>query len=285
MNDKMQIAVEARMRAAEARAAKLATDEPPNGFQRRVNTGWLGRRDIRTNAIATMPTRLRAEKTEKDGKQWYVVEGYATVYERGYEMWDMFGEYTEVVSAGAAEQTIEANPDVVFLVNHQGLAMARTVAGTLELRSDQVGLFDRAWLNPQRQDVKDLILGIDDGTITEQSFAFRIVSGQWSPDYAEYRINVFDINRGDTSAVNYGANPHTSIAARAREVFGDLDKLPVGMALAMRDRLNGRTDLDEMPARLSERAAEIAAAEAIDTSLTGRSVSAVDAWLASVQVR
>jgi phage head maturation protease len=47
------------------------------------------------------------------------------------------------------------------------------------------------------------------GLVDEMSFAFRIESGQWSPDYTEYRINRFDIHRGDVAIVGYGANPYT----------------------------------------------------------------------------
>lgn len=284
MAEQNQVA-EQRLRAAEARAKSTAADEPPGGQARAVSTQWMARaRDARTGAVATMPPRLRAQKKERDGKQFYVVEGYATVYERGYEMWDMFGPYTEVVTQGAAEQTLDANPDVVFLVNHRGLAMARTVAGTLELWSDDLGMGDRAWLNPQRQDVRDLVLGIEDGTITEQSFAFQIVSGRWSPDYTEYRIDVFDVDRGDTSAVNYGANPFTSIAARSREILDQLDKLPAGVARAALDRLNHRTDLVPAQARSAEPAAEMPAVTVPDPEkLTGRSVSTLDAWLASTR--
>lgn len=206
----------------------------PNGAARRVST-----RDL------DVPAQLRAKKVERDGKQFFQVEGYFTVYERGYEMWDWAGPYTEIVSAGAGERTISSNPDVVFLVNHAGLAMARTVADTLELWSDETGGGDRAWLNPQRQDVKDLVAAIDDGTITEQSFAFMIEAGQWSPDYTEFRINAYDIDRGDVSAVNYGANPYTSVAARSREILDALDHLPTGAARAALDRLHHRSDLTE----------------------------------------
>lgn len=228
---------------------------------------------------------LRAKKVDRDGKAFYLVEGYATVYERGYEMWDWAGPYSEVVSAGAADETLEANPDVVFLVNHRGLAMARTRPAdnrTLELWSDSTGMGDRAWLNPQRQDVKDLVVGIDDGVITEQSFAFMITSGQWSPDYTEYRINAFDIHRGDVSAVNYGANPHTSIAARSREILDALDHLPAGAARAAMQRLQHRPDL--APREAKEIVVPDVAPPTPGTS-KGRSLTQVDAWLATVAAK
>lgn len=243
-SDEMREAAAARMAAAERGSSTemQARSQPPCGAARTVSTEWLTR-----GPEMPLPPRLRAKKVDRDGKGFYVVEGYATVYERGYEMWDWAGPYTEVVSVGAADASLAAQPDVVFLVNHKGLAMARTtIAGTLDLWSDETGMGDRAWLNPGRSDVKDLVLNIEDGVTTEQSFAFMITSGQWSPDYMEFRINAFDVHRGDVSAVNYGANPHTSIAARSREILDALDQLPTGAARAAMDRLAHRTDLAQM---------------------------------------
>ena len=234
----------------------------PNGAARRVSTKDLG-----------APAQLRAKKVEKDGKSFFQLEGYYTVYERGYEMWDWAGPYTEIVTLGAGEKTIAANPEVAFLVNHGGvLPYARTTAGTLELWSDDTGGGDRAWLNPTRQDVKDLIAAIDDGSITEQSFAFMIVSGQWSPDYAEYRINEFDIDRGDVSVVTYGANPYTSVAARTREILDALEHLPAGAARAALDRLSHRPDLTPPTPAVPQNGAKAPAK-------VGRSVSLVLAEL------
>jgi hypothetical protein len=49
--------------------------------------------------------------------------------------------------------------------------------------------------------------------------------------------------RGDVSAVNYGANPYTSIAARSAELLRDLDRLPAGAARAALERLQARREL------------------------------------------
>jgi HK97 family phage prohead protease len=206
----------------------------PNGAARRVSTKDLGK-----------PAQLRTKNVERDGKLFHLVEGYFTIYERGYEMWDWAGPYTETVSRGAVEKTIADGADVVFLINHGGLALARTAAGTLELWSDETGGGNRVWLNPQRQDVKDLVAAVDDKTVTEQSFAFMITTGEWSTDYTEFRIHEVNMDRGDTSAVNYGANPYTSIAARSREILDALDHLPAGAARAALDRLQHRPDLDD----------------------------------------
>ena len=49
--------------------------------------------------------QMRAETKTKEGKEFYRVEGYASVFARGYEMWDFFGPYTEYVDEGAADET------------------------------------------------------------------------------------------------------------------------------------------------------------------------------------
>lgn len=143
--------------------------------------------------------------------------GHASVYERGYEMWDMFGPYTEVVSAGAGTESLaRADLDVPLVLGHDQLRrLARTTTGTLVLAEDENGLSVHApQLDPTDVDVAYIMPKLRAGLIDEMSFAFRIESGQWSPDYSEYRINRYDIHRGDVAIVGYGANPFTGATAR-----------------------------------------------------------------------
>lgn len=208
------------------------------------------------------PTTLRASLDTTRGKDLFHVHGYASVYNKAYPMWDTFGEYEEVVVAGAFAKTLASDPDVAFLVNHGGVTMARTTNGTLSLAQDALGLVSDAWLNPARTDVSDLISAIEDELITEMSFAFMIPDGggQWSQDFSRFEIRVADINRGDVSAVNYGASPWTSIAARAREVLTHAGDIPEGLKRALAAKLgtplNRRVrqaevmDLDSVATRL-----------------------------------
>ncbi len=183
---------------------------------------------------------LRAKKVNRDGNDWYEVEGYASAFERGYEMWDYFGPYTEVVSAGSADKTLAAAPEVIFRFNHSGTPMAGTRNGRLELWADETGLGQRAWLNPKRSDVQLLVQAIEDNDVREQSFMFRITRGQWSPDYMEYRIEEFDLDRGDVGPVTYGANPHTSVSARSGEFLAAIPDMPLLAAREAYDRLGSR---------------------------------------------
>ena len=81
----------------------------------------------------------RAKLVDRDGQPYYQLDGYASVTETPYEMFDMFGDYQEVISSTAFDKTLAANPDVMFLLNHRGLGMARTTNGSLELSVDETG--------------------------------------------------------------------------------------------------------------------------------------------------
>lgn len=166
---------------------------------------------------APASAQMRAAEVQRDGKDFLRLTGMASVYEQAYEMWDWAGPYEEVVAEGAGSASLAQDPDVVFLLNHTGIPFARTGSGTLDLSEPGGGLLSEAYLNPKRQDVQDLVASVEDGSTTEMSFAFRITEGSWSPDFSLYRIKSYSLDRGDTSVVTYGANPHTSVEARASQ--------------------------------------------------------------------
>jgi HK97 family phage prohead protease len=143
--------------------------------------------------------------------------GYASVVERAYDMWDMFGPYSEIVSADAFDATLAREGlDVPFVIAHdQTRRIARTTNGTLRLSMDDSGLLVDADLDPTDADVAYIVPKLRAGLIDEMSFAFRIDSGQWSPDYDEFRINKVDMHRGDVAIVGFGANPYTSGGMRS----------------------------------------------------------------------
>lgn len=150
--------------------------------------------------------------------------GFATITEAPYEMYDMFGPYTEVVASDAVALALAADPDVNFVLNHGGVPFARTKSGTMTLAAEQVPDGDHAGkiglkvdvptLDMRMPSVQDVVVALERGDLDEMSFKFRITAGQWSPDYETYTISQFDINRGDVSVVNYGANPHTFASLR-----------------------------------------------------------------------
>jgi HK97 family phage prohead protease len=173
------------------------------------------------------------------------VSGYASVVEEPYEMWDFLGSYAEVVRTGAFTKTLSETPQVQLLLNHGGLAMAYTKAGTLRLSEDSTGLHMEADVTAARSDVQDMLLALEDGSVDEMSFAFRVTRQMWSPDYDQRDILEVDLHRGDVSVVNFGANPATSVQPALRAA--DFDKLGDDDARALYERLQRRLSPPGVP--------------------------------------
>lgn len=233
-------------RAAEARADhyRAPADRPS---QRRAADPTLGA--LAGAALTPQPPAVRAAGDQPNTGS--TVVGYASVTEVGYEMYDMFGPYTEVVSLDAFDATLASDPLVEFTLNHArggSIPMAHTRNGTLALSAiktgETTGLWYEAHVDPTRGDVADALKALDRRDLAESSFKFSITRGLWSPDYTEYRIEQVDLNRGDVSAVNFGANPNATAAVR--EALGDL----------------GAVDLDDLVERLAARLAPARAAHA-----------------------
>lgn len=160
-------------------------------------------------------------------------EGYASTYEQPYEMFDMYGPYTEVISQGAGSTSLNRSDlDVPLVLNHESIRrIARTTNGTLSLTEDDHGLHVLAPnLDLKDYDVAYIAPKIQARHITEMSFKFLITKGHWSPDYTEYRIEEFDLHRGDVSIVGYGANPNTSGSLRSDE--RERSRMRLDLALA-----------------------------------------------------
>lgn len=180
------------------------------------------------------PVRLEVRSTSAPSTA--SLEGYASVVDEPYEMYDWLGTYGEVVRPGAFTKTLSESAPVQLLVNHGGLSMAYTKAGTLRLAEDTTGLHIAADVNTDRTDVADMVHALADGAVDEMSFAFRVTRQMWSPDYDQRDILEVDMHKGDVSVVNFGANPATSVALRAA-AFADLDDRT---ARALLERLEAR---------------------------------------------
>jgi HK97 family phage prohead protease len=171
--------------------------------------------------VRSVPTGQLALRRDDAGG--ITLDGYASVFEVGYEMYGgpPYG-WIEIVDSDAFSKTLREKPDVQLLVNHAGTPLARTKSGTLRLAADKTGLHTEAPLEPRSVIVQELALAMDRGDIDEMSFAFRTVRQEWNEDYTERRLLEVSIHRGDVSVVNYGANPATSAALRSAELLAGL---------------------------------------------------------------
>lgn len=159
---------------------------------------------------------MRAKPSGTGGTS-FRFEGYAATFNDPFDMWDMWGDpYTEVVRPGAFTRTLANKADVAFLIGHQdaGILMARTKSGTMTLAQDSRGLNCLVpAMDGSREDVRALASAVERGDMDEMSCAFVTRQQEWSPDYEQRSMLEMDLNRGDVSAVVFGANPSTAGSA------------------------------------------------------------------------
>ena len=175
------------------------------------------------------------------------VEGYAAVFNQEA---DIGGYFREVFRPGAFAEAI-GRDDVVFLVNHDGLPLARTRSKTLTLSEDDHGLKMATTLDPDDPDVKAIAGKMRRGDLDKMSIAFLPEPGfeGWdetgkTPLRIIERANLYDI-----SVVTTPAYDGTKIALRSLEKHRDQERRKqnfhaarqrrMGMHLALRERENG----------------------------------------------
>lgn len=156
----------------------------------------------------------------------HVVEGLAAVYEQETVIRDAFGEFIEVIRAGAFDEC--DFDDVRFLVNHNfdGIALARSRRNnksdrpqTMQLWVDKLGINIKADLDTEKNDqARALYSAISRGDMDGMSFCFYVPEdGQiWSTkDGKDYREIIKVAKVIEVSAVNFPAYGGTSIDSRS----------------------------------------------------------------------
>jgi hypothetical protein len=107
----------------------------------------------------------------------HLISGFAVVYN---SVTDIGGLFREKIAPGAFDKSLRERPDVLALWNHSAdRPLGRTSAGTLDLRSDRIGLW--FGLNPD-DTTPDGLTAI--GTVRRQdvrgmSFGFTVMRETW----------------------------------------------------------------------------------------------------------
>ncbi len=120
-------------------------------------------------------------------------------------------------------KALDEQQDVVYLYDHTGLVLARTVAGTLDLREDPRWLEVTARAAPTTP-AKDLAIAMRAGNVRHMSFAFTTAEDMWEEIYhedgtVEVTRTVTLIDRlFDVSAVGHPAYPQTDANVRCRSL-------------------------------------------------------------------
>lgn len=157
-------------------------------------------------------------RAEEDGGKF--VEGYATVFSTPYELWSMDG-YTVLEQIDPAAFDECDMSDVIMQYNHEGRVFARTSNKTLEVKTDDTGLYTRADLGGTElgSQVYEEISG---GYTDKMSFGFKVKEDkrEITEDKETGQVTVLRTitkigKLYDVSAVSLPANDATSISARS----------------------------------------------------------------------
>ncbi len=147
------------------------------------------------------------------------ISGYAAVFNRKSSNFgsDAYPIY-EIVERNFFDDVM--GDDVRALINHGGLALARTASKTLSLSVDDVGIRYEFQPDPEMTVVADLIRAIRRGDVNQSSFAFRVAEDRWVEEgdiVTRYLVKASRLY--DVSIVTFPAYPDTSVALRSLQAF------------------------------------------------------------------
>ena len=180
-----------------------------------------------------IPAEIRAD----DGG--VKVAGYAAVFN---ERTDIAGMFVEVIAPGAFREAI-GRDDVVFLVNHDGLPLARTRSKTLKLTEDSRGLHMETVLDADDPDVRGIVGKMKRGDLDKMSFAFRATKQEWDDTTEPPTRTIREVELYDVSIVTSPAYDGTSIALRSLDDARTETKRKNFSAATQRLRMKANLDL------------------------------------------
>jgi len=185
---------------------------------------------MQTEIRAGLPVEIRA------GDDGITVEGYAAVFD---ELADIGGHFHERIAPGAFKSAI-GRDDVVFLVNHDGLPLARTRSGTLTLLEDDRGLHIATRLDPSDPDVDRIVPKMKRGDLDKMSFAFRATKQEWDESGEIPIRTILEAELFDVSIVTTPAYSGTEIALRSRPALANKNTPAIKARTALKIKLATR---------------------------------------------
>lgn len=171
-------------------------------------------------------------QTREDGDN-PTIEGYFAVFNNNY---DIAPGMSESIAPGAFEGQLSR--DVRALVNHDTtLVLGRTSAHTLELRTDERGLWGKIAVNPKDSDAMNLYERVKRGDVSQCSFGFDITDEESTiNDNGDVHWTIKGVDLYEVSCCTFPAYEQTNISARSAE----RDKIKERELKAWKERTKAR---------------------------------------------
>jgi len=206
-------------------------------------------REIRTGPPVEIRKGMSQPAEIREADDGISVSGHAAVFDQKA---DIAGFFEEVIERGAFTEAIKRD-DVVFLINHSGLPMARTGSETLRLSEDKIGLKMETVLDPADPDVKSIVGKMKRGDLDKMSFAFIPEIQEWDDSVDPPLRTIKKASLIDVSIVTNPAYSGTDIGLRSLEKHREkvrkernfqaaAKRRRMKMDLAMKMRENGKSN-------------------------------------------
>lgn len=126
--------------------------------------------------------------------------------------------FREIIAPGAFTRALQSADPVFLLVNHdmEGIPLASTQSGTLQLRQDKTGLYMEAELDPANPKAQELTSALKRGDMNKMSFAFTVQPEGQTREGGLRTIEEID-RLFEVSVVTLPAYSSTSVGMRSAE--------------------------------------------------------------------
>lgn len=151
-------------------------------------------------------------RAEKSGDMF--ISGYFAVFGSEYELWP---GASESVDPHAFDEALD--DDIRCLINHDTrLVLGRNIAGTLQLRVEEKGLWGEVKINPNDQDAVNVYERVKRGDVNQCSFGFDIVAEEFEDRGDSVHWTIKAVKLYEVSVVTFPAYEETGVEARKRQV-------------------------------------------------------------------
>lgn len=169
----------------------------------------MNRMTKRTLTLSNVSFKIREEENVLR------IEGYFAVFGSNYNIWPGASESVDPHAFDSALQD-----DVRALIDHETrLVLGRTVAGTLELRVDDHGLWGSVIINQEDQDAMNLYARVKRGDVSQCSFGFDILDEEYvHRDDGTDHWTIKAVKLYEVSVCTFPAYQDTEVQARREDL-------------------------------------------------------------------
>lgn len=161
--------------------------------------------------------------------------GYAAIFN---SLSEDLGGYQEMISPGAFSRSLQENPDIRLLINHDPNKILARTPRTMRVNEDSRGLAVEADL-PNTTYGNDLAESLSRGDISQMSFRFRPVDSTWEKRDSTPIEVLKDVDLIEVSAVTFPAYPASTASLQERMLdtaFRTLDEFREGKQISASNR-------------------------------------------------